>query len=199
MRTWSPASISERNIETYPFTGEWERIFGNPDILFSTLIRGEAKSGKSTFCAKMAQYVSQFGRVLYVTAEERINSKTLQDRIARCGVTSDKVRFAHLRDLGEIEKIIQNGGFRFVFIDSVQHVKMNVNQWTELKIKFRRRKLSWHLVMQMGENITKYKHEVDVLVNVSAGVASISGRYNQATAVRVFEDNQRNLFEQSTL
>ncbi|MDD4516858.1 bifunctional adenosylcobinamide kinase/adenosylcobinamide-phosphate guanylyltransferase [Massilibacteroides sp.] len=199
MRTWSPASISERNIETYPFTGEWERIFGNPDIRFSTLIRGEAKSGKSTFCAKMAQYVSQFGRVLYVTAEERINSKTLQDRISRCGVTSENVRFAHVRDLNEIEKIIQNGGFRFVFVDSVQHVKMNVDQWTNLKIKFRRRKLSWHLVMQMGENITKYKHEVDVLVNVSAGVASISGRYNQATAVRVFDDNQPSLFNQSTI
>lgn len=194
MKTWSPQAISERTIETYPFTGEWERLFGNPDIRFSTLIRGEAKSGKSTFCAKFAQYVSQYGRVLYVSAEERLNSKTLQLRIEQCGVTSSNIRFTDARDLDIIERIIQKGGFRFVFIDSVQHVKMNIDQWLKLKTKFKRRKLSWHLVMQMGENITKYKHEVDVLIEVTEGVASAHGRYNKKSAIRVFE-NQPTLFD----
>lgn len=142
MKTWSPKDIAERNIETYPFSGDWQRIFGQPDIRFSTLIQGAAKSGKSTFCAKFAQYVSQYGRVLYVSAEERINSMTLQQRIKLCGVTSQNVRFVHLRDLEDIEKLLQKGGYRFVFIDSVQHVKMNVDQWIGLRKKFSRRKLS---------------------------------------------------------
>ncbi len=38
MRTVSPLTITERNIETYPFTGEWNKILGEPDIRFSTLI-----------------------------------------------------------------------------------------------------------------------------------------------------------------
>ncbi|SEF86971.1 MULTISPECIES: P-loop NTPase family protein [Parabacteroides] len=194
MKTWSPKDIAERTIETYPFTGDWKRIFGEPDIRFSTLIQGPAKSGKSTFCAKFAQYVSQFGRILYISAEERINSKTLQQRIKLCGVTSQNVRFVHLRDLNEIERLLQKGGYRFVFIDSVQHVKMNVDQWVSLRKKFSRRKLSWHLVMQMGENITKYKHEVDVLVFVKDGIASVHGRYNRSTAVQVFASNQPDLF-----
>lgn len=200
MKTWSPKDIAERNIETYPFSEDWNRIFGQPDIRFSTLIQGAAKSGKSTFCAKFAQYVSQYGKVLYVSAEERLNSKTLQQRIKLCGVTSQNVRYVHLRDLDEIEKQLQKGGYRFVFIDSVQHVKMNVEQWIGLRNKFSRRKLSWHLVMQMGENITKYKHEVDVLVFVKDGIASVQGRYNRSSSVQIFNNsNQPDLFGGNTI
>ena len=89
MRTQSPLEMSERTVETYPFTGEWQKLFEEPDIRFSTLIQGEAKSGKSTYAAKFAQYLGEhFGRVLYISAEERLNSKTLQNRLKYCGVTS---------------------------------------------------------------------------------------------------------------
>lgn len=189
MITYSPKQIAERNIETYPFDGSWNRIFGQPDIRFSTIIQGAAKSGKSTFCAKFAQYVSRYGRVLYISAEERINSLTLQQRLRQCNVTSEKIRFVHVRDLDQVEKLLQKGGYRFVIIDSVQHVKMSVDQWITLRKKFARRKLSWHLVMQMGENITKYKHEVDVLVFVKDGIASVHGRYNKSTSVSVLSNN----------
>jgi len=77
MRTYSPTDIEEKTIEVYPFQAEWKILLGEPDIRFSTLINGPAKSGKSTYCAKLAQYFSQWDRVLYVSAEERINSKTL--------------------------------------------------------------------------------------------------------------------------
>ena len=77
MRTQSPLEIAERTVETYAFDGEWKLLFGEPDIRFSTLIQGEAKSGKSTYAAKFAQYCAQFGRVLYISAEERLNSKSL--------------------------------------------------------------------------------------------------------------------------
>ncbi|MEI8087833.1 MAG: hypothetical protein WCG93_16600 [Paludibacter sp.] len=196
MKTLSPSQITERVVECYPFEGDWQKILGEPDIRFSTLIRGEAKSGKSTYCAKFAQYVSQYGKVLYVSAEERLNSKTLQQRINHCGVVSEKVRFIHSKNIAEIEKFIQNGGYRFVIIDSIQHVQMNYNDFEALRHKFRRRKLSWHLIMQMGESITKWKHEVDVLIEVKQGRAHVHGRYSAADSMRVLEANngQQQLF-----
>jgi hypothetical protein len=147
--------------------------------------------------AKFAQYVSRFGRVLYVSAEERLNSKTLQNRLKQCGVTSEKVRFVHTKNVADIESTIQKGGFRFVIIDSIQHVQMTYNDFEALRTKFRRRKLSWHLVMQMGENITKWKHEVDVLVDVKQGVAHVHGRYNAANSIRIFNthNQQTSLFD----
>lgn len=196
MKTLSPSQISERIVETYPFEGDWQKVLGEPDIRFSTMIRGEAKSGKSTYAATFAQYISQFGRVLYVSAEERLYSKTLQQRIKQCGVTSEKVRFVHTKNITEIEKLIQTGGYRFVIIDSIQHVQMTYNEFEAMRFKFRRRKLSWHLIMQMGENITKWKHEVDVLIELKQGRAQAHGRYNAASSIEILKpaNGQQTLF-----
>ena len=197
MRTYSPSQITERNVETYPFTGDWQKILGEPDIRFSTLIRGEAKSGKSTYCAKFAQYVSQFGRVLYISAEERINSKTLQNRIKLCSVTSEKVRFVHTKRLEDIYKLIQTGGYRFVILDSIQHIQMSLQDFEDLRHHYKRRKISFHIVMQMGVNITQWKHEVDVLIEVKQGRAQVHGRYNAANSIQVFkqQNSQQTLFD----
>ncbi len=195
MRTQSPLEIAERTVETYAFDGEWQLLFGEPDIRFSTLIQGEAKSGKSTYAAKFAQYISQFGRVLYISAEERLNSKTLQNRLKYCNVTSSNVRFIHTKNIDEIEACIKTGKFRFVITDSVQHVQMTYLQFEAMRHRFKRRKLSWHLVMQMGVDITKWKHEVDVLVMVKHGRAYIKGRYNQANSMQVLNSGgQQSLF-----
>lgn len=196
MRTLSPKDITERTVEVYPFTGDWQKILGEPDIRFSTLIRGEAKSGKSTYAARFAQYVSQFGRVLYVSAEERLNSKTLQNRIEYCGVTSNNVRFVHIKDYDQIDATIRTGKFRFIIIDSVQHVQMSYEQFEAMRHKYKRRRLSWHLVMQMGVSIAKWKHEVDVLVEVKQGFAQVHGRYNSANRIQVLHsvNQQQTLF-----
>lgn len=196
MRTQSPSEISARTVETYPFTGDWQKLFDEPDIRFSTLIQGEAKSGKSTYAAKFAQYIAPFGRVLYVSAEERLNSKTLQNRLKYCGVNHQNVRFIHSKNKEEIETCIKNGKFRFVIFDSVQHIQMSYNDFESMRHKFKKRKLSWHLIMQMGVDVTKWKHEVDVLVLVKQGRAYIKGRYNSANSIQVLDNNsQLSLFK----
>ncbi len=196
MRTLSPAQIAERTVEVYPFEGDWQKILGEPDIRFSTLIRGEAKSGKSTYAFRFAQYCSQFGKVLYVSAEERLNSKTLQNRLQYCGVTSEKVRFVHIKSVDQIDAKVKTGGYRFVIIDSVQHVAMSYEQFEDMRHRYKRRKLSWHLIMQMGVSITKWKHEVDVLVEVRQGYAQVHGRYNSASRMQVLTtgNHQQKLF-----
>lgn len=196
MRTFSPADIGEKNIETYPFENEWKALLGEPDIRFSTLIRGKAKSGKSTYCMKLAQHCAQWGRTLYISAEERINSKTLQQRLVTCGVTSKNVRIAHTKELTDIDQLLKTGGYRFVIIDSVQHVKMSYDDFETMRQKYKRRKLSWHLVMQMGVSITKWEHEVDILIEVKDGYAYAKGRYGKADRLNVLgkQEAQPSLF-----
>lgn len=192
MRTQSPQEIALRTVETYAFEGEWKQLFDEPDIRFSTLIQGEAKSGKSTYCALFAQYLAHnFGRVLYISAEERLNSKTLQSRLRLCNVTSNNVRFIHEKSYDAIKKQIKNGKYRFVFFDSVQHIQMTYQQFEDLRHEFKRRKLSYHLVMQMGVDITKWKHEVDALVMVKHGRAYIKGRFNQANSMQVLSGSNQ--------
>lgn len=187
--TKSPIQISERNIETYPFTGAWARVMGEPDVRFSTLIRGGAKSGKSSFCSLFAQEVSQWGRVLYISTEERLNSKTLQERLKRLDVTSTKIRFSDTRNIDDIDALLQTGGYRFVIIDSIQKVNMGFADFVRLRTKYKRRKLSWHLVTQLGRNVTAFRHEVDALVEVKDGMASVSGRFKQSDVFKIFDKN----------
>lgn len=187
MRTYSPSDIAERNIETYAFAGEWKKLLGEPDIRFSSLIEGEAKSGKSTYCMKFAQECSQWGRVLYVSAEERINSKTLQQRLKMAGVTSKNVRIVHTKNIDDIDRLVKTGGYRFGILDSIQHINMSYEQFEAMRQKYKRRKISWHLVMQRGVSITKWKHEVDVLINVKDGFAYAHGRYGKANRLQVLE------------
>lgn len=197
MRTYSPSDIVESTIDVYPFEGDWKKILGEPDIRFSTLIRGKAKSGKSTYCMKFAQHCAQWGRVLYVSAEERIKSKTLQQRLRSCGVNSPKVRIAHTKKYEEIDQLLSTGGYRFVVIDSVQHVAMSYEEFEALRQKYKRRKLSWHLVMQRGVSLAKWEHEVDVLVDVDNGYAYAHGRYGKADRMKVLDRNnaQGSLFD----
>jgi adenosyl cobinamide kinase/adenosyl cobinamide phosphate guanylyltransferase len=196
MRTFSPFEISNSNVQTHPFTGEWFKIFEEPDVRFSTIIRGEAKAGKSTYAYKFAQYVSQFGRILYISSEENVKSKTVKNRLEYCGVTSEKIRFIYTKNVDDVESLIKTGGYRFVIIDSVQSLGMNFETFKYLKDKFRKRKLSWHLIMQMGVNITQWKHEVDVLVRLSQGLAHVDGRYNASDCIRILKskNQQQTLF-----
>jgi hypothetical protein len=111
--------------------------------------------------------------------------KTLQQRLAFCGVTSPKVRLIHTKELTDIDKLVKTGGYRFVIIDSVQHVKMTYDEFEILRQKYKRRKLSWHLVMQMGVSLAQWKHEVDVLIEVKNGFAYAQGRYGKADRMQV--------------
>ena len=74
---------------------------------------------------------------------------------------------------------------------------MSYNEFEAIRHKFKRRKLSFHLIMQMGENITKWKHEVDVLIDIKQGWAQVHGRYNSANRIKVLDtaNNQPTLFD----
>lgn len=196
MRTFSPLEISTSRVETYPFEGDWNKIFECPDVRFSTLIRGEAKSGKSTYAYKFAQYISQFGRVLYISAEESIKNTTVKNRLKYCEVTSEKIRFIYTKDANNVELLVKTGGYRFVIVDSVQSLGMSFEMFKYLKDKFRKRKLSWHLIMQMGVNITQWKHEVDVLVRLTQGLAMVDGRCAASDTIRILpsKNQQQTLF-----
>ena len=196
MRTFSPLDVTSCTVKTHPFTGDWHRLFEEPDVRFSTIVRGEAKSGKSTYAYKFAQYVSQFGRILYVSAEENIKSATVQNRLRYCGVVSEKIRFIYTKNVDNLDTLLKTGGYRFVIVDSVQSLGMNFETFKHLKDKYRKRMLSWHLVMQMGVNITQWKHEVDCLVSLQRGIASVDGRFAASDSIRILQpkNQQQTLF-----
>lgn len=197
--TYSPKAVREKNFETYPFTGDWAKLIGEPDVRFSSIIYGIAKSGKSTFCLQFAQYLSQFGKVLYVVSEELI-SKSLQLRISTYNITSPKIRFAATRKVDDLEYMIYYQRPRFVIVDSAQILGLGFKDFERLKTKYKRLKRSYHIVLQSDKSGnfkggTEWIHETDCRIQLNNGVAYCEGRFNAHGTMRVFNNGQLSLFE----
>lgn len=56
--------------DSFPLDGIWKNVLGEPEKNGSWLIWGAEKNGKTWFALMLADYLSNFGRVLYVSAEE---------------------------------------------------------------------------------------------------------------------------------
>ena len=189
--TYSPKRVMERNFKTYPFDGKWRELLGCPSEDFSSIIYGKAKSGKSTFCLRMAQYLADLTgkRVLYVAAEEGI-SQTLQERISANNITNNKVRFVKYRKIDDILWAIDRVRPRFTIFDSVQHIGMTIKDFIELKQSQGRKIRSWHLVHQVTKS-GQYKgdeewaHETDVKIELKNGIAYAEGRFNHPSKMVV--------------
>jgi hypothetical protein len=103
MRTKTLNAIYNMTFKTYPFTGIWQEVFGEPETGGAWLIYGEEKQGKTWFAILLANYLSQHARVLYVSAEEGI-SKNFADTCKRAGLSAkSKMAVSGYEPLPELE------------------------------------------------------------------------------------------------
>ena len=73
----SSRDLKDYRYDQYDFDGKWYDLVGNPGKKFHMMVYGRPKQGKSYFCFDLAQYLSNFGKLLYIAAEEGF-SATLQ-------------------------------------------------------------------------------------------------------------------------
>ena len=81
-RAYNPREIAKMTYQSIPWTGEWEEAFGQPDITDTWLIHGPSAGGKSSFVMQLAKKLCEYGRVLYVSLEEKV-SMSFNQRIRR--------------------------------------------------------------------------------------------------------------------
>lgn len=78
----------------FEFTGLWLQAFGKPETTGFWYLGGEEKNGKSTFAMMLAKYLTTFGKVLYISAEEGL-SKDIIGAMKFAGL-SDKDKNFHI-------------------------------------------------------------------------------------------------------
>lgn len=186
----SSADLMDYDYEKYPFTGKWAKFMGQPSVGFHAMVFGIPKSGKSILCTQMAKYLADnFGSVLYVAAEEGF-SMTLQNKIREFGMASENLHYANFREYEQIRTALQNNDFNFVFLDSVNFMKITPEQMRELK------QLNPQTAFITIQQATKdgkfrgsqeYAHDADVIINVANGVATQQGRFCEPSMMRVFK------------
>lgn len=180
--------------DCYPFDGKWGDLMGKPGKRFHLMVFGRPKQGKSIFSVQFANYLSQnFGPVLYVASEEGF-SATLQKKIADFGMANRNMDFANFREYEQIRQALENKKYKFVFIDSVNFIKVTPEQIEALKAA--NPGTAFVTIQQATKGgqfrgSQEYAHNCDMIVEVINGVAHHTGRYNGHTEMQIFEGPEK--------
>ncbi len=181
-RTYSLKQIMELKSESYTLSDKYAKSFGKLGVKSILVFRGAPKTGKSTYLLEFAVYLAEtFGRVLYVFAEEAIkNNEDLKRRITDLGVDVEHVnnlRCVNTTNKKHIHHYVKRGGYRFVFIDSIQVCDFTASDLENWLVDFNKKKrLMWILVSQ-AKPILDFRHKATSIIEVTKyGKLSIASR-----------------------
>lgn len=176
---------------TLDFDGKWFELIGEPSKCFYGLIWGDAKAGKSYFSVEFAQYLTKFGKTLYIAVEEGYGS-TLQRKVV--DMKAWDIELKATRSFTELESFISNHSF--VFIDSVTILSITPEQIEGLRIAHP--ETSFIVLLQSvkaGANFKgdqSWKHNVDFVIEIQKsgendGTAICSGRFGNNSLKYTYE------------
>ena len=184
----SSRDLKDYRYDNYDFDGKWLDLVGKPAKKFHMMVYGRPKQGKSYFCFDLAQYLSSFGKVLYIAAEEGF-SATLQKKLEDMGGDNDNLDFANFRDYETIKNALPGHDYRFVVIDSVNYIRIEPEQIEELKADNPRMAL---ITVQQATKDGKFRgsqqfaHNCDIIIEVIQGVAHSTGRFAPPSEMAIF-------------
>jgi hypothetical protein len=189
----SSSELVNYKYRKYDFTGEWHDLFGDPSKNFHMMIYGSPKQGKSILSVQFARYLSEnFGEVLYIASEEGF-SATLQQKVKEFAMDNGNLDFANFREFGQVADAVKQGTYDFVFIDSVNYIRMTPEEVEELKAINPRMAL---ITIQQSTKDGKYKgdtayaHNCDIIVRVSEGIAYATGRFAAPAEMNIFDNEE---------
>lgn len=178
----------------YPFTGKWLDFVGEPSKRFHAMIYGRPKQGKSILAVQFAKYLSEnFGRVLYVASEEGF-SVTLQRKVSEFAMDNKNLDFANFRDFEQIRNAVLRGNYQFVFIDSVNYIRITPEDIEDIKAE--NPNTAFITIQQATKSgnfrgSQEFAHNCDIIIRVEAGLASHQGRFQVPSEMQVFEQEEQ--------
>lgn len=184
-RVISATALAGMEFETLPFEGKWKEHLGIPSKNFSAMVWGKPKQGKTHYAFQLADYVSQFGSVLYVLSDEGVGH-TVKEKIRQNGLDkNDQVSFIETRQVSEVTKALDSGNYKFVVLDLISNMKqdeenLSPDQFHSLRERYPA--ISFIPVFSSTKagnfrGTQDWGHDVDVLVDVENGVATAQGRF----------------------
>lgn len=170
----SSSDLQKINHKALEFKDKWCEFFGYPSINFNCVIHGMSGEGKSTYAIQFANYLAEnFGRVVYISGEEGF-SKTFKDKVSNNNAASDDLFVADIRTFEDVVKEIGTNSFNFIFIDSLDNMKIDVNKMKELRERYKDSALiTISQSTKEGKIRGSYElvHDCDVEVKVENGIA----------------------------
>jgi hypothetical protein len=107
--------------DKFQFTGDWLSVYGSPEKNGVWIIYGLEKNGKTWGALLLADYLTRFEKVLYVSAEEGTRS-AFQDACSRAKISPDNhnLNVIPYEPMAELkERLKMRYAAKVVFIDNI--------------------------------------------------------------------------------
>lgn len=182
IRAYNPREVSQKKYEVIKWNGQWRESFGRPAMNETWFISGASAQGKSSFVMQLAKKLCEYGKVLYVSAEEGIR-QSFQRRLKMFEMNSvgRKLSIIEDPDINLLkERLSKPKSPRFIIIDSFQMANWTYQDAMELIETFNKK--SFIFISQeyksrpMGADAVRLRYAAGVKIRVSGFMALCSGR-----------------------
>jgi len=187
IRAYNPREVSQKKYEVIKWNGQWRESFGRPAMNETWFISGASAQGKSSFVMQLAKKFCEYGKTLYVSAEEGIR-QSFQRRLEMFEMNSvgRKLSIIEDPDINLLkERLSKPKSPRFIIIDSFQMANWTYQDAMELIEKFNKK--SFIFISQeyksrpMGADAVRLRYAAGVKIRVSGFMALCSGREKETT------------------
>jgi|GEM_PF-4428096 len=187
----SSNDLMNMHFESLPFTGKWAELMQDPAKNMKLGIMGKPKNGKTSGTATFANYLTDFGTVLYNFVDQGFNKST-KDIWKLAGLDQNPRAFpTDIDNLKELDEAISSGDFDIVVIDMINdYIDKEGIKPQEFKDRFIKKypEISFILVFEVTKTgdfkgDQKWMHVVDAIVNVRDFVMYNRGRYGMGHLV----------------
>lgn len=134
-RAYSMKDLETINFLVFLFLGKWYDLFGHPEKGDAWFLFGSSGNGKSTACAILAFLLSGFGKVLYISLEEK-RGKSIISKLRQAGFASKSKNFRLLPRISYdqlIQRLHKRNSEDIIFIDSLQYWGITYRQYIKLR------------------------------------------------------------------
>lgn len=182
IRAYNPREVSQKKYEVIKWYGQWRESFGRPAMNETWFISGASAQGKSSFVMQLAKKLCEYGKTLYVSAEEGIR-QSFQRRLEMFEMNSvgRKLSIIEDPDINLLkERLSKPKSPRFIIIDSFQMANWTYQDAMELIETFNKK--SFIFISQeyksrpMGADAVRLRYAAGVKIRVSGFMALCSGR-----------------------
>lgn len=159
----TPEQMAALDYTLLPFNNEWQQMLGNPAHNFKLMVHGEPGHGKTVLLLRFAKYLADnFGNVLYISSEE-YGTPTLSEKVKRFNIYSNGLMFGKSVNVNNI------GQYSFVFIDSINHAKLKLDDFVKLINQYPN--TAFIIIAQHNKDGSfrggkDWEHEVDIAAEV---------------------------------
>ncbi|MBC7399824.1 MAG: hypothetical protein H7289_07740 [Mucilaginibacter sp.] len=150
MKTLGVVQFQQKTFKILPIEGKWKATLGNIPAHFMMIIYGDSGNGKTELCIQLAKYLTQFGKVQWLSYEQghgfdlqtAINRNKMQE-VSGNFLVSDPIadldaNVSFREDLDNMLK--KRNSADFVFIDSLDYTQFNWEDYDFLKKKYGNKK-----------------------------------------------------------